>query len=131
MVVKDPDQSRNRNKGQQWAALLIVIVFTKYIHLVEAQPIPSTASAHIDSATSNPSDSSSETRRLLHWRQTFFWAIVLVLIFFLAALVIIRFTLRYRAYLFRERQKPTPSEDVWKMHRLPEDEAGPRDEAPP
>jgi hypothetical protein len=131
MVVKDPDQCRNRNKGQQWAALLIVLVFTKYVYEVEAKPIPSTASTHIDSAATNPADSNSETRRLLHWRQTFFWAIVLVLIFFLAALVIIRFTLRYRAYLFRERQKPTPSEDVWQMHRLPEDDVGPQDESLP
>ncbi len=59
---------------------------------------------------------------------TFFWAIVVVLIFIIAALVIIRFTLRYRAYLFREKLPPTPSEDVWKMHRLPEDDEDSRDQ---
>jgi len=58
---------------------------------------------------------------------TFFWATVVVLIFFVAALVIIRFTLRYRAYLFREPNRPTPSEDVWQMHRLPENDEDSRD----
>lgn len=82
-------------------------------------------------ATTQPSDSPSKRESLLHWRQVFFWSVVLLLIFFIAAAVIIRFSLRYRAYLFREKPPPTPNEDVWRMHRVPEQdvqEGEPRDE---
>lgn len=81
--------------------------------------------ARFETPTSQPTSTPSEDHRLLRWRQTFFWAAIIVIIFFFAALVIIRFSLRYRAFLFREKNPPTPSEDVWKMHRLPEDEERP------
>lgn len=73
-------------------------------------------------AASQPTSNPAAEHQLFRWRQTFFWAAVLVLIFFISVWVVIRFTLRYRAYLFREKTPPTPSDDVWKMHRLPEDE---------
>lgn len=118
------DLSRDLQGARAWAALLIVLATTNGVHECEAQPIPTQASTTIESASSQPTTSFSEDQRLLHWRQVFFWSVVLLLIFFIAAWVIIRFSLRYRAYIFREKPPPTPSEDVWRMHRLPEDDEG-------
>lgn len=89
------------------------------------QPAPSGAG---DGATAVDADSESapvSTRRqteLLRWRQTFFWGIVLLIIFLISAGVIIRFSLRYRKYLLSGKSAPTPTEDVWKMHKVPKDE---------
>ena len=105
-------------------AALIVALLPCLNNLTIAADQPTTA--QFDGSTSQPATSLSESQRLVRWRLVFFWAIVVVLIFFIAALVIIRFSLRYRAYLFREPNRPTPSEDVWQMHRLPEEEEGPR-----
>lgn len=59
-------------------------------------------------------------------RQALALLIILILIFTIATLVIVRFSKRYRAYLMDRKAPPTPSDDVWAMHRLP-DEAPPAD----
>ncbi len=48
------------------------------------------------------------------------WAGVIILTFLVASFAIHRFSRRYRAMLLRKPAPPTASEDVWKMHRLPE-----------
>jgi hypothetical protein len=80
------------------------------------------ASARGEDGVTDLTTTHEANQRLLHWRQVFFWAGVLLFIFFTSAWVIIRFSKRYRSYLLRERPPPTPSEDVWRMHRLPDDE---------
>ncbi len=47
--------------------------------------------------------------------------IVLVIIFAFGSLAWIRWSRRFRAWLLREPRPPTPAEDVWAMHRLPEE----------
>lgn len=65
--------------------------------------------------------STRKQTELLRWRQTFFWGIVLLIVFMISAGVIIRFSIRYRRYLLSgKKEKPTPTEDVWKMHKLPD-----------
>lgn len=59
--------------------------------------------------------------RMVMWRQTFFWAVVLFIVFLVAALAILRFSLRYRSYVLRDEPPPTASEDVWAMHRVADD----------
>jgi len=66
--------------------------------------------------------------RVIRWSQTFFWAIVLLFVFLIAAWVIVRFSLRFRRYVLGGHSPPTPDSDVWKMHKLPEE---PDDDAPP
>ena len=50
--------------------------------------------------------------------------LLLVLLFFFGSYVLIRASRRYRASAARQRATPSPSEDVWAMHKLkdrPED----------
>lgn len=42
------------------------------------------------------------------------------LIFVVGTFAMVRFSRRFRAALLGRRATPTPSEDVWQMHRLPE-----------
>lgn len=73
-----------------------------------------------DDAASQPVSTRRQTE-LLRWRQTFFWGVVLLIVFVISAGVIIRFSIRYRRYLLSGRKaRPTPTEDVWKMHKLPD-----------
>ena len=71
---------------------------------------------------SHPAGGSSLTRdpRMVLWRQTFFWAVVLIFIFVIAAGAIIRFSQRFRTMILTGPARPTPSEDVWAMHKAPE-----------
>ncbi len=55
-------------------------------------------------------------------RQMLFWTIVVLIIFVFASLAIRRFSRAYKANLLRSPARPTASEDVWKMHRLPADD---------
>jgi hypothetical protein len=49
------------------------------------------------------------------------WTAVLLFVFLVGSFAIHRFSRRYRAYLLRKPASPTASEDVWRMHRLPEE----------
>ena len=66
-------------------------------------------------------DSLSRDARVMRWSSVFFLGVLLLLIFLVAAGVIIHFSRRYRQYLLRQKSTPTPSEDVWAMHRAPTD----------
>ncbi len=55
------------------------------------------------------------------------WASIILLTFLVASFAIHRFSKGYRAMLLRKPAPPTASEDVWKMHRLPESQ----DDSPP
>lgn len=57
-------------------------------------------------------------------RQMLFWTIVVLIVFVFSSLAIRRFTRAYKANLLRSPARPTASEDVWKMHRLPADDDG-------
>lgn len=71
-------------------------------------------------ATSRPG-SMHEDPRLGRWRRIMFLGLLLLLVFAVASYAIIRFSRNYRRYLLREPPKPTPADDVWEMHKLPED----------
>ncbi|MFQ5429867.1 MAG: hypothetical protein ACE5E1_06105 [Phycisphaerae bacterium] len=61
-----------------------------------------------------------------------FWGVVLIVVFFTAAVAIIVFSRRFQTYVLHKRHPPTPSEDVWLMHQLPPERPGddPRAEPP-
>jgi hypothetical protein len=48
------------------------------------------------------------------------WSLVLLLVFLVGSYALIRFSRRFGNYLFRKKSPPTKTEDVWKMHRLPD-----------
>jgi len=59
-------------------------------------------------------------------RQVLFLTLILVLVFAVSTLAFLRWSRKYRRSLLRKPRGPTPSSDVWAMHRLaPEGDAGP------
>jgi hypothetical protein len=68
--------------------------------------------------------------RVARWIRTLYWSLVLIVILLFAAIAIVVFSRRYRAYLLRGRQKPTPSDDIWAMHKLPPDSLSDSDSPP-
>ena len=45
--------------------------------------------------------------------------LLIVVIFAFGSLAMIRWSRRFRSYLLRKPQPPTPAQDVWTMHQLP------------
>ena len=79
--------------------------------------------AALPPVSSHPASGAAELSRdprMVLWRQTFFWAVILLFIFVVAAGAIIRFTQRFRSVILSGPASPTPSEDVWSMHKAPE-----------
>lgn len=54
-------------------------------------------------------------------RQLLFWSLVFVLIFTVSTYAFLRWSRHFRRLILRGPRQATPSEDVWSMHRLPED----------
>jgi hypothetical protein len=46
--------------------------------------------------------------------------VVLVLVLFISVIAFIRISRNYRSYLLKKAVKPTPTSDVWRMHKIPE-----------
>jgi O-antigen/teichoic acid export membrane protein len=51
-----------------------------------------------------------------------FLLVLLVGILMVSTYALVRWTRRYRKWLFHKPPRPTPSSDVWAMHRLPPEE---------
>mgnify|MGYP001229591182 CR=1 FL=1 len=46
--------------------------------------------------------------------------VVLIIIFIVSSLAFLRWSRSFRRWVFHKPRPPTPSEDVWAMHKLPE-----------
>ncbi len=55
-------------------------------------------------------------------RQVLFLTLILVLVFAVSTLAFLRWSRKYRRSLMRKPRRPTPSSDVWAMHRLKGDD---------
>ncbi|MCB9857546.1 MAG: hypothetical protein H6818_17835 [Phycisphaerales bacterium] len=58
--------------------------------------------------------------RYQRWRMTITWSLVILIAFVTAAAAIVVFSRGFRRWIGRERKAPTASEDVWAMHKIPE-----------
>ena len=67
-----------------------------------------------------------EQARLL--QNVLFWLAVLIGAFIVSTLAFFRWSRRFRSALLRRPRPPTPADDVWAMHRLPD--ASPADPSP-
>lgn len=76
--------------------------------------------AQVTSRAASGAAALSRDSRLIMWRQTFFWSLILFLIFVIGAWAIVRFTKRFRTMILTGPSTPTPSDDVWSMHKPPE-----------
>jgi hypothetical protein len=88
-----------------------LILFATFL----AQPAPS-SSATTRAATLR------DDPRYRRWQNAMTWGLVILITFVTAAAAIVVFSRRFRRWIGREKKKPTPSEDVWAMHKLPEDD---------
>ncbi|HON65166.1 MAG TPA: hypothetical protein PLS23_01620, partial [Phycisphaerae bacterium] len=70
--------------------------------------------------TSRPvSPVSPEVKARAIW-QLLFWLLILTFIFLVSTTAFLRWSRHFRRSLLRKPHEPTPSEDVWAMHKLPE-----------
>lgn len=53
-------------------------------------------------------------------RQMLFYLVMLVIVFVISSTAFLRWSRNFRRSLLRKPKPPTPSEDVWAMHKLPE-----------
>ena len=72
--------------------------------------------------TSRPADTVSRGG-VQHAMFALFLLVVLVGIFLVSSFAFLRWSKHFRRRVFRGPAGPTPAEDVWAMHRLPEEES--------
>lgn len=68
-----------------------------------------------------PLPDNKATARML--QAILFWVLVLIGVFTVCTVAFLRWSRRFRRYLLARPRPPTPSDDVWSMHRLPEEAA--------
>jgi beta-lactamase regulating signal transducer with metallopeptidase domain len=95
---------------------------------------PPSSSAQTSQTIQTSQHDASETdqppaARLMKWREMLVWGMVLLIVLVVAVGALVRFSRAYKSFIVRGGSKPTPSEDVWSMHRLPPEE-GPEGESP-
>lgn len=111
-MSESPDLSRSRVTLTVATAVVLVILFAAIWSFPDA-PAPRPG------ATTAPAVA-AEARVL---RYVLFLVIVLVGIFFVSAFAFLRWSQHFRRTLLRRPPRPTPSTDVWSMHRLPDEDA--------
>lgn len=80
------------------------------------QPAP----GPVSSPTTQPAAALSTSLQARLLRQALFWLVILVIIFLVSTTAFLRWSRHFRRSLARRPHPPTPSEDVWVMHKLPE-----------
>jgi TRAP-type C4-dicarboxylate transport system permease small subunit len=58
------------------------------------------------------------------WYRAVIYLVLLVMGLAVCMFALLRLSRRYRERLLRKPDKPTPTPDIWRMHKLPEDEEG-------
>ncbi len=76
--------------------------------------------AQSDATTSQPA-SLKDDPRYRRWQFSLTWGLVILIAFVTAAAAIVVFSRGFRRWIGRERKAPTASEDVWAMHKAPDD----------
>ena len=79
------------------------------------------AAAPVSPTTSQPTDApdKTEARQL---SKTLFWSFIIFLVVIFAAVIIVMFSRRFKAYINPKTHShaPTQTYDVWAMHKLPD-----------
>lgn len=105
--------------GAILAACLGSLAFVAPVHADRV----SSLLAQVSPATAPSSQPASlkDDPRYRRWRVTITWSLVILIAFVTAAAAIIVFSRGFRRWMGREQHKPTASEDVWAMHRTPDE----------
>lgn len=122
-----------RRSGYAALAIGLFILLSAWIIAVNRSPLGSAAVAEIrDGALSEHKLDPPDRNRILPAMSTgmLVWGIVLLFIFVVSALAFIRVSRHYRRLLLHRPADPTPTADVWKMHKTPPLESNPDDDEP-
>jgi hypothetical protein len=68
-----------------------------------------------------PMPDNKATARML--QAMLFWLLVLIGMFTICTVAFLRWSRRFRKYLLARPHPPTPADDVWSMHRLPQEDS--------
>lgn len=96
---------------------MIVSALTLFM-LLSATVVAQSGSAPTDVAVTSQPVRSRPQPHLARWWQSIGWGVLLLVILVASASAIVVFSRRYRKYLRPESREPTPSDDVWAMHKL-------------
>jgi hypothetical protein len=77
----------------------------------------------LETSGPGPLPDDKATARML--QAVLFWLLVLLGVFMICTLAFLRWSRRYRKLLLARPRPPTPADDVWSQHRLPEEAAEP------
>lgn len=107
-------------------ALVIVLspLLARADAVAQQSSAPSTTVAAQPTATSDQRALKLRAKRLA---QYVVYIVLILLVFLTGTIAIVRFSRRYNRYLLNTPATPTQSEDVWAMHRVPEELMPPTD----
>lgn len=124
-MVIDRAGRTKRNRLLQAAILLLSVVAA----WLNGSPVRAAAPHVSTSILATPPTAEVTTTRPSHpkddiryqrWRVTLTWTLVILIAFVTAAAAIVTFSRGFRRWLGREPKTPTASDDVWAMHKPPE-----------
>ena len=97
-------------------ALLFVATWSLMIDLTR----PATLDEGV--ATSQPTPSPERVRDARQMRAVLFYVMVLAGVFLVGSFAFLRWSKRFRRVILQKPHDPSPDDDVWAMHRLPDDD---------
>jgi len=116
---------------RQRIALVLLLIGTALLLAGVAMVLQHQNTLHTPQAKSVTSQAPEAKLRVAQiLKESLFALLVLVIIFGTGTFAFLRWSRRFRQRLLRRPRPPTPSEDVWAMHRLP-DELGPTGDMDP
>ncbi len=107
-------ESKRKQVALMLSGLGAVLIFAGFIIILSRSVDPGTVAAPLQKV------SVPKEVRILALKHILFWMVVFFLIFAVSTIAFLRWSRRFRRYILRKPQSPTPSEDVWAMHKLPE-----------
>lgn len=98
---------------------MIVSALTLFM-LLSATVVAQSGSPPTDTEVTSQPVPSRPQPHLARWWQSIGWGVLLLVILVASVSAIVVFSRRYTTYLRPESREPTPSDDVWAMHKLTE-----------
>ncbi|MCG8407342.1 MAG: hypothetical protein MI923_19260 [Phycisphaerales bacterium] len=121
-----PKQSARTTRvpAPRWIRLIMILASLLLLPSAETT-LKAQFRGNSDGTTSRPATMNDDPR-VRAWWQVMGWGLLLIVIAITCSAAIIIFSRRFKKYLTGGASTPTPSDDVWAMHRLPEE----RDDEP-
>jgi hypothetical protein len=103
----------------------VVAIAILGVHFTQTPVSSAQTTETIQTSQKAPDESDrASAAQLMKWREMLLWGVVILIVLVVGVGALVRFSRGYKTFLVRGGAKPTPSEDVWSMHRLPKDDLG-------